>query len=311
MADENGQLVVSTAAWPTPDINVSDRDYFISARTRADGQLSTSVPITNRIDGSQTIVFARRLETSNGAFAGIVFASVNFRYFQAIYESTESIRSVLFTLVRQDGTILYRHPDTAGFAGKRLSADTTFQEAVSKGAKGFRILAQADGNVRYVSIRPLPGYPLFVNISITEDTALAGWLQRSATIALGSALLLLCSIYLLIAVTRQMRYMSASKASLMQKSQQLDAALNNMSQGLCMFDGRQQLVVCNKQYAAMYNLTTDQLKAGTPLRVILEARVALGMCPSSVDYVAERIDKVSCGNSFAPSISCATGVLFR
>ena len=298
VADQNGQLIVSTAAWPTPDINVSDRDYFISARTRADGQLSTSVPITNRIDGTQTIVFARRLETSDGTFAGIVFAGVNFRYFQAIYESAESIRSILFTLVRQDGTILYRHPDTVGFAGKRLSADSMFQEAVSKGAKGFRILAQADGNVRHVSIRPVPGYPLFVNISITEDTALAGWLQRSATIALGSALLLLCSIYLLIAVTRQVRYMSASKASLMQKSQQLDAALNNMSQGLCMFDSRQQLVVCNKQYAAMYNFTTDQLKVGTPVRDILEAREAFVICPSSEEYIADRLHKVSSGNSF-------------
>ena len=28
IADEHGQLVVSTAAWPTPDINVADRDYF-------------------------------------------------------------------------------------------------------------------------------------------------------------------------------------------------------------------------------------------------------------------------------------------
>src|SRR5829696_3887386 len=34
VADEHGQLVVSTAAWPTPNINVADRDYFISARTR-------------------------------------------------------------------------------------------------------------------------------------------------------------------------------------------------------------------------------------------------------------------------------------
>ena len=28
VTDDRGQLVVSTAAWPTPDVNVADRDYF-------------------------------------------------------------------------------------------------------------------------------------------------------------------------------------------------------------------------------------------------------------------------------------------
>src|SRR5215212_9324798 len=297
VADEHGQLVVSTAAWQTPNINVADRDYFISARARSDDQFNASVPITNRIDGTQTIALARRLETSKGVFAGVVFASVNFKYFQSIYESTETIGNIVFTLVRQDGTILYRHPDTGGFVGQKLAADATFQDAISKGLDGYRILARADGNFRYVSARPVQGFPLFVNISITESMALAGWLKRSASIAVGSALLLLCSIYLLIAFTRQLRRLSVSEAALMQKSQQLDAALNNMSQGLSMFDQHEQLVVCNKQYAAMYDLSPDQVKPGTPARAIIEARAARGIYQSE-GVITDRLGKLSSGNSF-------------
>ena len=44
IADQNGQLVVSTATSPTPVINIADRDYFKDARTRVDGQLTISVP---------------------------------------------------------------------------------------------------------------------------------------------------------------------------------------------------------------------------------------------------------------------------
>ena len=62
-----------------------------------------------------------------------------------------------------------------------------------------------------MSVRAVPEYPLFVNISVTENTALAGWLRRSAMIGLGSAALLLCSIYLLIAITRQVRFLSRSE----------------------------------------------------------------------------------------------------
>src|SRR5262249_10155490 len=69
-------------------------------------------------------------------------------------------------------------------------------------------------------------------------------------------------------------------------------------QGLSMFDSRQQLVICNKQYAAMYGLSNDLLKAGTPVRAIFEARSALGNYPSSQDYIADRIKKVSSRNSF-------------
>src|ERR1700690_2802508 len=85
IADENGQVVVSTAAWPTPSINIADRDYFNDARARRDGGLSTSIPINNRIDGTRTIVFARRLEGPSGNFNGVVYASVNSKYFEDIY----------------------------------------------------------------------------------------------------------------------------------------------------------------------------------------------------------------------------------
>ncbi len=265
------------------------------------------MPIKNRIDGNQTIVFARRLESPSGAFAGIIFASVNSNYFEAIYGSTQSVHNMIFQLVREDGTILFRHPDPVGFAGKKLSAEATWQDAVTRGAKSYRILAKADNNYRYVSSRAVPEYPLFVNISVTENMALAGWLRRSAMIGLGSAALLLCSIYLLIAITRQVRYLSKSESSLKRTSQQLDAALNNMAHGISMFDRQQRLVVCNTQYAAMYNLKPDQLKPGTPAREILEARVAAGASPASRSYAADR-DRQTCpsARTIPSSIICAT-----
>jgi diguanylate cyclase (GGDEF)-like protein len=297
IANADGQVVVSTAAWPTPNVNVRDRDYFNDARARADGKLSISIPINNRINGKQTIVFARRLEGASGNFVGIVYAGVNSKYFEDIYGSIQSVNNLIFTLVRPDGTILFRHPDGQEFMGKKLSGESTWLDALSRGATSYRIFAQSDGKVRFVSVRGVPEYPLFVNISVTEDSVLAGWRRRSATIGLGSAALLLCSLYLLIAVTRQVRRLSSSEASLMQTSQQLDAALNNMVQGLVMFDGEQRLIVCNGQYAKMYHLTPEQTKPGTPLRAILEAREAGGSTPDKADYVTDVLEKRSRRNS--------------
>ncbi len=298
IADENGQVVVSTAAWPTPSINIADRDYFNDARARRDGGLSTSIPINNRIDGTRTIVFARRLEGPSGNFNGIVYASVNSKYFEDIYGSIQSVHSLIFTLVKRDGTILFRHPDAADFAGQKLSAEMAWLDAITKGVDGYRIRGRADGQIRYVSVRPVPGYPLFVNTSLTESLALSGWFQRSATIGFGSLALLLCSLYLLIAITRQVSCLSNSQASLTQKSQQLDAALNNMPQGLAMFDNEQRLVVCNKRYTEMYGLPPEQMAPGTSLRAILEGRLARGCSPERQDYVASTLERAALNKSY-------------
>jgi diguanylate cyclase (GGDEF)-like protein len=281
IADQDGNLVVTTAGWPTPAINVSDRDYFQEARARQDDQLVTSIQIQNRIDGSRTIVFARRLENTTGDFLGVIFAGVNTRHFEDIYGSVHSVQSLLFTLLKADGTILVRYPHGQEFAGRRLSTEASRLEAWSRERRGFRVRAKSDGNVRYVSVRAMPEYPLFVNISVTEEAALAAWASRAAAIGLGSAILLLCSIYFLVAVTRQVRQLSASEASLVQKSDQLDTALNNMSQGLCMFDAHQRLVTCNMRYAEMYGLGAEQTQSGTPLQAILAARRAAGNMPEA------------------------------
>lgn len=55
-----------------------------------------------------------------------------------------------------------------------------------------------------------------------------------------------------------------------------DAALNNMSQGLCMFDAEQKVVVSIARYGEIYHLGHDQIKPGTSLRQILQYRQEKG-----------------------------------
>src|SRR5262249_53933944 len=156
-------------------------------------------------------VFSRRL-ADNGTFLGVVIVGVNDTYFESIYGSVQSINSLQFTLVRKDGTILFRHPHEPGAAGRKLTSGAAWLEALAKGADGFQVLAPRDGRIRYASSRPVPQYPLFVNMSVTEDAALANWRRRTTTIGIGSAVLLLSSIGLLIAVGRQMRRLNNSEA---------------------------------------------------------------------------------------------------
>ena len=75
----------------------------------------------------------------------------------------------------------------------------------------------------------------------------------------------------------QKEIVGLSEAKLASRTQQLDAALNNMSHGLCMFDQEQRLVICNQQFGSMYGLPADLTAPGTLLTDILAHRLRGGV----------------------------------
>jgi len=77
-------------------------------------------------------------------------------------------------------------------------------------------------------------------------------------------------------------------------------ALANMSQGLCMFDAKQRLVVCNKRYADLYGLTEGAGEAGYhSARKSWSIRVARGNAPVDHEsYVKDRIKEVGANKPY-------------
>ncbi len=67
------------------------------------------------------------------------------------------------------------------------------------------------------------------------------------------------------------------------RTAQLTAALNNMSDGLCMFDGSAKLVLCNDSYIEMYGLTHALAKSGCSLREVFEQRKRAGTFAGDVE----------------------------
>jgi methyl-accepting chemotaxis protein len=75
-------------------------------------------------------------------------------------------------------------------------------------------------------------------------------------------------------------------------------ALNNMTQGLCMFDGAARLVLCNTRYIEMHRLQREQLRGGMPLRELLMLRKEKGTFTADPDrYIAECLKQVAEGRS--------------
>jgi methyl-accepting chemotaxis protein len=81
------------------------------------------------------------------------------------------------------------------------------------------------------------------------------------------------------------------------------AALNNMTQGLCMFDSAARLVLCNRVYIEMYHLRPEHARPGTPLRDLLMHRLAAGSFNGDPDrYVADILREAAEGRTETKTI---------
>ena len=69
------------------------------------------------------------------------------------------------------------------------------------------------------------------------------------------------------------------RQKLSEQNLQLDVALNNINQGLCMFDAQNRLVVWNERYRDMYSIDPRHIWRGCTIRDLLDARIAAGTFP--------------------------------
>ncbi len=90
-----------------------------------------------------------------------------------------------------------------------------------------------------------------------------------------------------------------SEKALREQKLQLDAALNNMSQGLCMFDGEARLIFCNQRYLQMYGMSPDDLEPGiTLVETAGEAPRQGTWSRDPQEYVAELRGALAKGETF-------------
>ncbi|HEX2633874.1 MAG TPA: PAS-domain containing protein, partial [Bradyrhizobium sp.] len=71
-----------------------------------------------------------------------------------------------------------------------------------------------------------------------------------------------------------------SSASSPSTGAHLDAALNNISHGVCFFDGEHRLILSNTRYVEMYRLSPDDVRPGMSLAEIVDLRFAAGTVPA-------------------------------
>jgi diguanylate cyclase (GGDEF)-like protein len=99
-----------------------------------------------------------------------------------------------------------------------------------------------------------------------------------------------------------------SETQLKAQNLRFEAAVNNMSQALLMFDRDRRLVICNERYRLMYGLSREGVQPGCTLRGLLEQRKAAGTFPGDIEqYLTEMFAALDAGTVMAKLVELPDG----
>ena len=305
--DADGTLVNTSTAWPVPSINVGDRPYFRTFRTDPHAPEMLVEPVHSRISGAWTTVIARKMTGPNGELLGVIGRGIEPTNFEKFFASVALAPGAAISMHHRNGTLLVRYPHPEGMIGRNFKAGgpVVRQKIFELPQYTTRLTSPIDGQDRLVSSRALANFPIVIVATKTTEAALADWReQMRILVAVAGASALAIALLLFLVVRKLSLQHRLSQQRLTLEKQRLDKAVNNMTQGLLLFDNSQRLVVCNQRYIEMYGLSAEVIKPGCSFRKIIERRKATGSFSGDVDqYIARVLHDIPLRNSMVVDTS--------
>lgn len=286
----DGRLINSSSVWPVPDVSIADRHYFEALKT--DPALDYLLePVVSRISGAWTTVIARKVRGHTGNFLGVVTRGVEPKYFEKFFASLSFGDNSAISMFHRDGTMLARYPHVKSMIGRNFGYGPIFSNILSKADQGtMRMTSPVDGEDRLATVRTLRNYPIVLIATTTVSSALADWRDQTRFLIFAAGLSSFVVAVLLLLIVRQLsRQHRRVQRRLALEKHRLDTAVNNMDQGLLLFDASQKLVICNDRYIEMYGLSRDVIKPGCSFRDVVAHRKQAGSFGGDVDEYCDRI----------------------
>jgi diguanylate cyclase (GGDEF)-like protein/PAS domain S-box-containing protein len=287
--DADGNLINAASAWPVPNVNVADRKYFKAFRNDPNSPDVLVEAVHSRVTGVWTTVVARRLKGPNGEFLGVVGRGIEPIHFENFLASVSLGPGAAIAVHHSDGTLLARFPHADTLLGQNFRKTPGVDENIfDRSHYTSRVISLVDGQERLISSHALTDLPIVIVASMTKAAALADWREQLVIlVSIASAAVLAIAALLFLVVRKLSQQHQLSRQRLTLQKERLDKAVNNMTQGLLLFDASERLVVCNQRYIEMYGLSAEVIKPGCTFREVIEHRKALGTMIDDVDeYIA-------------------------
>jgi diguanylate cyclase (GGDEF)-like protein/PAS domain S-box-containing protein len=177
LADTNGRIVAASSPVP-PGISIADHAFFRLLKTSplrdAEMGLVISQAMTSRITHTLSIQVARRIETADGRFAGVVMATIGVEeHFARIARLLAPSPRINMALLDENNRIMMQLPQGDEFVGKHLPPLQARQTREPDKADVALDYLGLDGRQRVGMLQKLDGFPLQVGVSEPQEDLFA------------------------------------------------------------------------------------------------------------------------------------------
>jgi methyl-accepting chemotaxis protein len=189
VVDLKGDVVSFSRSFPTPALSLSDRDYFKAHRDDPGLGLHISAPVKNRGNGAWTFYLSRKLRNAAGAQVGTALIGIQPAFMVNFYASLGMQSEAVVSLLRDDGTILSRHPNSEAVIGRQFRNAVSLQ-AIRDGTSASTFITSeprtTDPNAidpRLMAVRRVADYSLVVVVNVPLSRVLSRWTTTAAWVA--------------------------------------------------------------------------------------------------------------------------------
>ena len=309
----DGEMINWSRPLPAPAINISDRTYFKTFKSDPQSPGILTEAVRSLLNTNLNTVIAHRLKGEDGVFLGVMTRRINPSNYEKFFASVAMGTGAAVSMFHADGTLMARYPRADHLIGQKFKSAPLLQRVLSQGGQQtLRVNSPVDNMDRLGSAAQLSRFPIIVVATNTVSAALADWYAQTrflvAAAMLSASGVALILFLIIRQITRQNR---DAQQRLEAERHRLDTALNNMIQGLVMYDASARIVTFNRRYIDMYNLSPEIVKPGCHFFDLIQHRKDRGSFDGNVNEFCSNIMRnIARGEVDHSTMQCADGRSF-
>ncbi len=253
MIDENRQVIASSIP-VDPGTNFATVPHIDYHESTDRWELFFGRQFVGRISGTTSIHLSRRLNHTDGSFAGVVIAAIDPLFFTRFYQDMELPPETIVRVVGLDGWMRASRDPNEPKAYPNLKQSGILFKRLEKNKIGeYTSIGAVTGKIRFFSYRTMHDFPLIVQVGVDREIALAPHRNRR-NISYGLAAFI--SILLLgftggVAILSKRRHQSEQRHQLL---------FSSMSAGAIYYDSDCRLLDCNEAAARILGISLQQCR---------------------------------------------------
>ena len=266
---------ISTVSILSPDGNILGpgelRPFSISpSYTRSFSERLQTLPadrtyvsaaFQSDLDGTWQISISKKLINTDGVFIGSVTAALRVPSFTHLFESLALGGHSSLSLFNADGAIVACFPQKEIGLGPELAQSTVYTDHIAQHADGVARLTTATDNVDHIfAVANSPSFPVSAVVGVAMNDIVADWTRQVEWLGAGAAAIVLAILFGCLTLATYNEQLAASREREAVQAQnaiqykRFNDAMDNIVQGLAMYDANSNLIACNRRYAEMYGL---------------------------------------------------------